>query len=1138
MPDPVTKEASVGKAEKDTEATTHGKTITTIKKINVSILEMEDVLFHHNSAVMMPESPIEEPDEDKGSEKQEKVTGAKAMALIFKQYDFDPDKKLLIAGHTDTSGDDKYNFELSELRAQNVLYILTAERDLWAEISYSKQKIEDYQQFLNYVNKIHKYPCHSGKVDDKWGDITKGATKNFINRYNSEFIPKYSKDFTGPMSLTPIPPGQLELVEKDGKKRWTEELWKAAYNFYFLAIASALEIEPSVLYERARTILKWVDDKKKYVSCGESFPIDEAKKDNYRSQDNRRVEILVFDRNDAPEIKCPVTDKGEPKWDTKHKPEECPLWHNLILRPLYLDPKDMNSLSYHMAFTYWDRVKNKLTHVPHGLVIEAFQDDKKVESVSRYNDSDKIYSVRVRFAKPIKDLKGIKLHFEFKAKDQWIYTKDKDSDPVLFPKKPEDLTELQKKDAYKDVKKPSDIAKLKISERIFFYDLPEHWSSKKYWTRYKDTGGNKKANWYGKAFYDSDKLDLKPVGNKLSKPANPMIFSLDDFVLTNNQLKAINLAPADKDKRIAVLKSDLSVHNDDTGGNFSYYTKNAKSAVHFPAPEDIRLGGILQNFRLYAIFSDRVPKGEKYAGHRAAVYKHKENCIKIHRFEQVHKRCTFWGGQTQPSASWWAVGRYDSYLLRNTDANIKDNEKLSYIFNYFRWFFRKKTGVTMVGNAWQKWKSETAANVTKAWNDHEGAAPVLPSLFHDNSGDKNRIFLRYHLHPVENDSDKEVLIHVWPSTHGGRSNMDRHVGNVRENDNKRYTGPNNSKKDSFVIAHEFGHGTSLDDDYLEVANNCSYYLNGFVDFKPGSPFQVDNKSMMVYNKYIRPRQYWHFATWMHHEFDSSATIDFAIHMKGKDEYKIPYNSSNQWRSNKMNVESKSFYNYPMKYKLNARNLHDPANPKGRFNIYLYPLGKDDYSQKQMYVGKKFTAIMTLVVNLYFRSWYEQNKPKHAGKGKDECGFKNIQDALVKVVRGINQAFWWSSGIEICGDPPFEHTYVQVQPRFLVRPYTTPFIDDYNSKSKWENHVDEIMQMPEFKPHCTIDVRRPSSTTNIDLTTNPTEIKLKKDNLEYDNFWEYFSQLLGLTKGSILRANNFSIGDFIKKGGANATYSNL
>ncbi|MCP4570172.1 MAG: hypothetical protein GY841_21540 [FCB group bacterium] len=1138
MPDPVTKEASVGKAEKDTEATSHGKTETTIKKINVSVLEMEDVLFHHNSAIMMPESPIEEPDEDKGSERQEKVTGAKAMALIFKQYDFDPDKQLLIAGHTDTSGEDKYNFGLSELRAQNVQYILTGERDLWARNAYSKQKIEDYQQFLNYVNKIHKYPCHSGKVDDKWGDITKGATENFIKYFNGEFITKYGKEFTGPMALIPIPGNNLELVKKDGKKRWTEDLWRAAYNFYFLAISSALEIKPAALYKKTQTALRWVNDKKKYVACGESFPIDEAKKDSYRSQDNRRVEILIFDRNDAPVIKCPVTDKGEPKWDTKHKPEECPLWHNLILRPLYLSPKDMNSLSYHMTFTYWDRVKNKLMQVPEGLAIEVYQDGKKVESICRFNSSDKIYSVRVRFTKPIKELSGIKLHFEFKAKDKWIYTKDKDSDPVMFPVKADDLTNLQKKDAYKEVVNASDIAKLNISERIFFYDLPEYWSSKKYWTRYKNSGGNKKANWYSKVFHDGDKLDLKPVGSKLSKPDNPMTFSLDDFVLTNNQFKPINLAPADQNKKIAVLKSDFSIHKDDGGGNFSYYTKNAKAAIHFPAPEDVNLGGVLQNFRLYAIFSDRIATGETFAGHRAAVYRHKENCIKIRRFQQIHKRCTFWSGQTRPSANWWAIGKYDSYFLKNINANIKDNEKQSYIFNYFRWFFRKKTGVTLVGNAWQKWKSDTAKNIIDVWNDHEGADPILPSLFHDNAGDKNRIFIRYHLHPVENSGEKEALIHVWPSTHGGRSNMGQDAGNVRENDNKRYNGPVNRRKDSFVIAHEFGHATSIDDDYLEVADNCSYYMPGFIDFKPGSPFELDKKSMMVSNKYIRPRQYWHFAEWMHREFDSAGAKDFALQMKGKNEYKIPYNSGNQWRSTNMSVESKSHYNYPTKFLFNARNLHDPTNPKGRFNVYLYPLGKDDYSQKEMYSGKKFTAVMSLVVNLYFRAWHDPHKPKHAGKGKDECGFKNIQDSLVKIIRGTYQAFLWNNGIEINGDPPFEHTFVQVQPRVLVRTYTTPYLDDYNSKSKWQDHVDEIMQMPEFQPHCTIDVRRSSSTTSIDLTTNPTELKLKKSNADFNDFWEYFSQLLGLTKGSFLRANNFSIGDFIKKAGSNATYSNL
>ena len=235
------------------------------------------------------------------------------------------------------------------------------------------------------------------------GDITKSATESFNNYYNREFIAKYGKDFTGPMALTKIPSGQAEIVRKDGKKRWTKDLWKAAYNFYFLAMAKTLDIKPSALYTRATTEIKWVDTKKKYVACGESFPIDSAQKDNYRSQDNRRVEILIFDHDDAPVLKCPVTDTGEPKWDAKHKPEDCPLWHNLVLRPLYLDPKDLNSVTYHLAFTYWDKVKAAVTNVPEGLAIEAFQDGKKVESIVGYNQSEKLYCIKVRYKKPIKE---------------------------------------------------------------------------------------------------------------------------------------------------------------------------------------------------------------------------------------------------------------------------------------------------------------------------------------------------------------------------------------------------------------------------------------------------------------------------------------------------------------------------------------------------------------------------------------------------------------------------------------------------------------------------------------------------------------------------------------------------------------
>ncbi|NMC43817.1 MAG: hypothetical protein GYA46_07855, partial [candidate division Zixibacteria bacterium] len=38
-------------------AQSHGVLEGVLSRINVHILEMEDVLFHHNSAVMMPENP-------------------------------------------------------------------------------------------------------------------------------------------------------------------------------------------------------------------------------------------------------------------------------------------------------------------------------------------------------------------------------------------------------------------------------------------------------------------------------------------------------------------------------------------------------------------------------------------------------------------------------------------------------------------------------------------------------------------------------------------------------------------------------------------------------------------------------------------------------------------------------------------------------------------------------------------------------------------------------------------------------------------------------------------------------------------------------------------------------------------------
>ena len=51
-----------------------------------------------------------------------------------------------------------------------------------------------------------------------------------------------------------------------------------------------------------RSNVKFLD--KKVVGCGEEFPIEAPRKNNYRSKINRRVELLFFEPGQEPELDC------------------------------------------------------------------------------------------------------------------------------------------------------------------------------------------------------------------------------------------------------------------------------------------------------------------------------------------------------------------------------------------------------------------------------------------------------------------------------------------------------------------------------------------------------------------------------------------------------------------------------------------------------------------------------------------------------------------------------------------------------------------------------------------------------------------------------------------------------------------
>lgn len=124
--------------------------LITHKKKRVYILELEDVLFHFDSPVLLPDTTAT----GNGTAQQQRINGLAVLRTCYDHAETHTNQKLLIAGHTDTTGSEAYNIELSQMRADNVLFALLGDRDRWVEISNRKHQVEDYQQILKCIECI------------------------------------------------------------------------------------------------------------------------------------------------------------------------------------------------------------------------------------------------------------------------------------------------------------------------------------------------------------------------------------------------------------------------------------------------------------------------------------------------------------------------------------------------------------------------------------------------------------------------------------------------------------------------------------------------------------------------------------------------------------------------------------------------------------------------------------------------------------------------------------------------------------------------------------------------------------------------------------------------------------------------
>lgn len=243
--------------------------------LRTELIEMEDAHFHHDSAVLMPDF---EGDPSLGG--GGRTTGLAVLAACLAHARDNPERKLLSAGHTDTSGGDAYNIELSGLRADGVVAALVGDKDRWVDIAEQKHKVEDYQRILKWIAWLWGWPCDPGAIDGDHGSGTDAAVEAFQHLAGEELQREISVD------------GDVGA-----------QTWGAIFDIYMLVLADVLGVDAEGLRE-LQGALVWADAGKKAVGCGESFPIEGRGVDGLQSATNRRVELLFFDPGEEPQLAC------------------------------------------------------------------------------------------------------------------------------------------------------------------------------------------------------------------------------------------------------------------------------------------------------------------------------------------------------------------------------------------------------------------------------------------------------------------------------------------------------------------------------------------------------------------------------------------------------------------------------------------------------------------------------------------------------------------------------------------------------------------------------------------------------------------------------------------------------------------
>jgi OmpA family len=290
--------ASRAKLTKGIKLSAPGTFTIKLKRQRAAQLELHDDLFRTNSAVVMPDGDPASPAPAQGATVAEQPDPLSAIARVLRFIEENDERKILVAGHTDSEGGEAANQALSEERAKLAHALLTGSRDAFAETADKRHRVGDYKQILRWaaLNLTGLEPvaggappehdfsaCDPGEIDEN-ANTGVMPLRAFQQAYNSN---------------KPALGASAEDLRVDGAIG--PKTWGAIYDCYDFAIRRALG-EDAAETKKLRSALVFLLPDKPFLGFGESHPIDAVGKDNFKSQTNRRVEILFFEEDDEPDL--------------------------------------------------------------------------------------------------------------------------------------------------------------------------------------------------------------------------------------------------------------------------------------------------------------------------------------------------------------------------------------------------------------------------------------------------------------------------------------------------------------------------------------------------------------------------------------------------------------------------------------------------------------------------------------------------------------------------------------------------------------------------------------------------------------------------------------------------------------------